>query len=78
MNHTVVRQADANARYDGTLEAPGPYRRVTRLPRQDLGFRARILSIVGAALIAIIDWLPEGQPPGWESCSEEQMRRWMS
>jgi hypothetical protein len=78
MNHTVVEQADAKARYDGTLEAPETYRRAKRLSRQDLGLRARILSIVGDALIVIIDWLPEGQPPGWERCSKEQMRRWMS
>ena len=57
MNHPVIAQANAQVRYDGMLEAAKTYRRVKRLPRQDLGLRARVRHTGRDALITLSERL---------------------
>ena len=57
MDHPVIVQANVQARYDGMLEAANMYRRIKRLPRQDLGLRACVRHTGRDALITLSERL---------------------
>ncbi len=61
MNHPYIASGNAKVRFEGLLQAAETHRRIKRLNRDRQGVHIRVLSILGAALIALGGELKQGR-----------------